>query len=329
MNNRFRKIKACTIIGIFLFSIMLAIAPNTMAKDTSDDQASELIGANSVVNVDWTNSDEGEIAIKPFTDTSRYSLTVTYQVNKMTLGGGIYSLLVGRNVPIKLELLYYPDWSNVDLFENTITATLPSTFGDPTEYKTTLFVSVDDDAPAFARDKIRLKVTIDDISIVSGIEKIFELGLRADYVPRLQLTPQTQQVKIGPMDISEVPIKVTNMGNGQTNAQFDVLNEPEGWQVVVTDNLVLDPGETGTIFLTATPPKGMGYHDDYATIKIRYSAPWSNDPTIGREYNESITIAFESRGISVIGIEIVLPIIILIIVAIFVVYLFIKKMQGK
>ena len=80
--------------------------------------------------------------------------------------------------------------------------------------------------------------------------------------------------------------------------------------------------------LTVKPPKGFGYHDDYEGFIIEYTPAWADNPE-KRGITQQVSIAIESRGISVIGIEAVLPIIVLIILLIFVVYYLIKRFRRK
>ena len=103
---------------------------------------------------------------------------------------------------------------------------------------------------------------------------------------------------------------------------------PDDWIAVVTDSITVERGEKGTAYVTVKPPKGFGYHDDDASIRVKMTPAYADDPTV-RGASEPVTLVVESRGISVIGIEVVLPIIVVIILAIVAIYWFIKRMQRK
>jgi hypothetical protein len=130
------------------------------------------------------------------------------------------------------------------------------------------------------------------------------------------------------MDTAEIPIRVINLGNARTDAKFKVKNVPKGWIAIVTDKIILETQQTDNIFLTVKPPKGFGYHDEYETIVIEYIPTWAEDVSV-RGVTEQITVAVESRGISVIGIEVVVPIIVLLILILFAVYYVYKQMKRK
>jgi hypothetical protein len=253
---------------------------------------------------------------------------VIYEVTQGPVGKLLYqTLYVGRAININLEIVDYPEWSEAYIVYGTITTKLPREDTTYTHQKT-IMISVDENAPAFRNGVIRVKVTVPDEGMVEGFEQILELPFKPDYLGMLKVSPNTQHKKIGPMDTAEIPISVTNLGNGKTKVEFSIKNVPDNWLAIVTDHIILEPGQSGTVFLTVKPPKGFGYHDDYEGFVIEYTPAWAEDINITGE-TEHVSLAVESRGISVIGIEVILPIIILIVLVIVAIYYFIKKMQKK
>ena len=165
--------------------------------------------------------------------------------------------------------------------------------------------------------------------MIEKFDSVVELQIKPDYAPKLNVIAEPQNIMIGPMDTATIPLKVTNLGNGETKVSFIVPNPPVGWMTIVTDQIILAPDQTESVYLTVKPPKGFGYHDDSVTLIIEYTPAWSEDIT-QKGVTEQVSVAVESRGISVIGIEVVLPIIILILVVIFFAYYYLfKKMRRK
>ena len=168
--------------------------------------------------------------------------------------------------------------------------------------------------------------------MIDGTSKEVEIAFSAGYIPLVYHEFLEGQNKIiGPMDTAEFPIDIINMGNARTEVVFEIKNVPDGWSAIITDDILVEEGEgsKSTVYLTVKPPKGFGYHDDTASILVKYT-PWmaENPQFIGN--SKSINVLVESRGFSVIGIEIViLPIIIIIVVLLLLYNFVIKKRLRK
>ncbi len=333
MMKKSSKVKTSLVLVILLFSIFMIIIPTTSAEETTADQTQQggLISFAHVVNVLWTNSQNATLAIKPFEESRSYDLTITHSLARGPFGGSLYQVFyAGRTLDMKIRINGYPnEWSTVTAFTDTIKLTLPT--GDPTQikqYSYQLLISVDDEAPAFRRGEIRLGIFIEKFGIIQEYDQEITLEINPDYAPKLNVIAEMQHKVIGPMDTASIPIKVTNLGNGESKIYFDVPTIPKDWTVLVTDQITLAPDQTETVFLTAKPPKSFGYHDDTFTFKVEYYPAWSTNPKITGT-TEQITVSIESRGISLIGGEIILPILILIIIIIWFIYYYFKKYKSK
>jgi hypothetical protein len=84
-------------------------------------------------------------------------------------------------------------------------------------------------------------------------------------------------------------------------------------------------GSKGTAYLTVRPPKGFGYHDDTAGIIVQMT-PARAEKTDDQGVSERISVLVESRGFSIIGLEmIVLPIIVILVIIFLIYYFLIRK----
>ena len=330
MKKNFKTVKASITLGILLVSIFMVLGPIASADET--DAKGGLISINHSVNVKWANqANASGIAIKPLQGSQPYELTINHKLTKGPLGGAIYSFFyAGQKVDMKVTIEDYPrEWSEVTAFSNTLDLSLPEKVLDPSDpLSYTVYISVFDNAPAMQEGKISLRITIPKMGIIGEYDKVIEIPFKADYLPKLQVLAETQQKNIGPMDTTQIPIKVNNLGNGETIVKFNIPDIPEGWRALVTDQVILEPDQTETVFLNVKPPKGFGYHDDVYTFKVEYTPVWSIDQSLKGETSQ-VTISVESRGVSLIGSEVILPIIILLIVVIYLIYYFIKKYRRE
>lgn len=317
-----KNIKTMAIIGIVLFSVFAATVPTA--------SAGKLVGLSTLVNVTW--GDQVDSAIVPRQDLVKLDLNINFSVAKgWFLAGFVYNFYIGRQVNIKLEILETPTWCEASLSQGTLTTNLPSDITDPRNIPTKMVISVDPDAPAFAQGSIRVKATVEKIGAIDGFEQSFDLPIQPDYLPLVQPElPDTNTKRIGPMDTAVFPIEITNLGNARTKVFLEVSHAPDDWIAVVTDTIILDEseGSKNTAYLTVRPPKGFGYHDDDASIKVKITPAYADDTTLQGNV-ETLTVIVESRGISFIGAEVIFPIIILVIVLLVIIYLVIKRSKEK
>ena len=325
MMKNFRSVKASLIMGILLLSLFVAAAAPISAANGG------IFGFSQAVTLNWNTANQTMI-IDPFGGTKSYDLKLTYSVSKGGSFGGLYYaiFLAGRQANIKLTKADGPNWATITIPSQTYQMKLPQNVDEtPTPLIVSIQMSVDETAPAGSPAQIGIEVTVDPIGPVPKFDNVAQLDITPSYLGKLSSVAGQNSVQIGPMDQASIPIQVTNQGNGQTIAQFKIISDiPNGWSVLVTDQVTLNPKETGTVYLTAIPPKGFGYHDDQATFVIEYTPIFSNNPSYSGE-PQTLTIAIQSRGVSIIGIEVILPIIILIVVVLFLIYLFIKRIRGK
>lgn len=332
MKKKLSIVKTSIILVILLFSIFIIISPVNSADETTTDlnQEGGLIAFNHVVNAYWTNQQNATMEIKPFTETRNYDITFSHSLSYGPFGRSLYQVFyAGQIVYMKVQIKSYPsEWAQVTAFTDTIQLKLPTFLSDVNQYQYTIAISVDDRAPAFTRGTIVLGVSIEARGIIKSYDQDLQLAINPSYAPKLNVIADIQSKIMGPMDIGTIPIKVTNLGNGESKVYFSVANIPVGWTVLVTDQVTLSPDQTETVYMTVKPPRSFGYHDDVNTFRIEYYPAWSTDPSI-KGTTEQITVAIESRGISLIGGELVLPILILIIVIIIILFYYFKKIKQK
>jgi hypothetical protein len=322
MSKNFKSVKASLIMGILLVSVFAAMVPTT--------SAGKIIALSGLVDVNWT---QDVAPIIPTRGRQSVPLTITYTVSAGAIfASAIYTLLQGRQATIHLEVIAKPDWCSISLDTSTVSMILPEKPGVPASKDITATISVTDDAPAFDQGVITIRATADAVGPIDGYTKDFDLKLQPDYLALINPQPLESNTKtIGPTDKAVFPFEIMNMGNAPTKVYIEIVYIPDGWTASVTDSVTLDAekGSKATAYLTVYPPKGFGYHDDKATVKLQLTPAYAQGTEIKGE-PEPLTFTIESRGVSLIGIEVALPIILIILVIIIVIYMFfIKKYLRK
>ncbi len=316
MKKNFKSIKATIIMGLLLISMFVAIAPSTSAAILYSLQSY----VNAEYDVDITN-----IPIIPRGTGKAFTINITYGV---TVSGGIFNLIGtfmreihrGRVVTIKIDTFEYPEWASVSISQEP-TATVDDI---PQTYKATVTVKVDEDAPAFGKGDIKIRITIPKVGLIDGTQKEIEIPFSAGYLPIVDHRFVEGQNKIiGPMDTAVFPIDIINLGNARTKVSFELISIPEGWAAIIADYVFIEEGEgsKAKVYLTIKPPKGFGYHDETKNIVVEYIPRMAERPEF-EGVEGTISVLVESRGFSVIGIEVVLLPLIMIIVIIYLLYHF-------
>jgi hypothetical protein len=230
-------------------------------------------------------------------------ITVSHTITHGVFGQGVLAAYSGRNIVINVEVIETPSWVTATIGQGTLATIVQP--GQTTYVNTTLSLQVADNAPAFDLGYIKLRATARKAGLIAGYEQNFTLTFVPDYKPLIQPAYlETNTKSIGPMDTAVFPIEVTNLGNARTVVLLNVVSAPEGWNAIVTDQLILEEGtgSKSTAYLVVKPPKNFGYHNDERTITI------SMQPVKYDDYSkkgEVTTASFlvESRGFSTPGFE--------------------------
>ena len=331
MSEKFKAIKATLLVGIFLLSALLVVAPSSTAADTKE---TGLINLSSSVSVNWS-SDKSEEVIEPRGTPQKLQISVKYYVASGGTLGGFDELAerayYGSHIYVHLELIKEEQY---DWLEASLSDYDPDfIIGDhlPETKTVELTVTLDEDAPGYLTGEIKIKATVKTLSklIVPnliGFEKTFGLKFTPAY--RALVDPQVQGSNtkvIGPTDTAVFPIDVENKGNERTTVFFTIDNVPSGWTAIISDSITLDVNEKSTVYLSVQPPKGFGYHYDIETISVTVTPARANKLT-ETGASRPVTVQIESRGLSFVGAEVILlPIILILAVAIILFYYFIYK----
>ena len=114
---------------------------------------------------------------------------------------------------------------------------------------------------------------------------------------------------------------------------FDIKNVPEEWSAEIRDAIIIgeEKGTKQTVYLTVIPSKGLGYHYDEAEINVTII------PTFDGQEERSgkpiyATFLIQNRGLSLVGIEVILLyLIIIILIVLIIIFIFrnLNKIKKK
>jgi hypothetical protein len=243
-------------------------------------------------------------------------------------GTGLYKGYKGESALIDLYVLDYPPWSSV-ILERTL---IEKNISERVEASTSLFLHVDEDAPAFTDGIIRVGVEISGLGLLRDAYKEFNLTFKPAFFPIIKTDlPEMNTKRINPNSEATFPIEIENAGNGETKVFFKVINLPNDWSATILDSITLGEikGSKDIAYLTIVPSRSAGYHYDEANIVVEILPAFADNIEIkGKPIYANFLI--QNRGLSTTGFELFIPvgIVILIILAVVGSY-FIKNLKKK
>jgi len=214
----------------------------------------------------------------PFSEFLMIPFNISYWTTWGIFGRLINFILGGSRIDINLEVFNIPEWCNVYLPTDSITYFIPLKPNIKYTKEIVLAVSVNMDAPAYEEFSLMLEAKIYDrlvgpfgfITLLSPASKNVNFSLTPDYLALIDLyTPEGTDIETPPLIEKKFPIEVTNLGNGKTIVEFEVLEEPPGFNTYFDPvNLTLDIKEEKIINLMITAPSDFS---GYETITIGYT----------------------------------------------------------
>jgi len=318
--NKYLKIRTTFIFSLIFISCFTLFISHCEARDPS---------YNAFVDVSVTWSDNlTEEPIVPRDEIVELELTIIMEI--FTGEGFGAGLLIGYSDNIALIDLYileYPPWSSVTLERNLIVTNI----SEREEASISLFLHIDENAPAFTSGLIKIGVDIKDLGFIIGVYEEFNLTFKPAFFPIIKTDlPEMNTKKINPSSEATFPIEIENAGNGETKVFFKVLNLPADWAASISDSIILGEsiGSKGTAYLTIIPSRSIGYHYDEANIVVEILPTFAEDINIkGKPIYANFLV--QNRGFSTTGFEFYLPIGIIIFIILLIIVLFFRKNHKK
>jgi hypothetical protein len=324
MLKNYKKLKSTILFSLILISVFISIGPITSTA------REKLYNARFTIDITWKNEDIQKPII-PRDELKEIEINVTLRVDTgETFGQGAFEKYNSQNRwygVIELEILDKPPWCNVVLESQKVV----TPFGRVGSTNTSIFIIIDEDAPAYGAGFIKIKARAKDVGLIEGNVKEYTLDFLPSFNPLLKINlPEANTKRVDPTENAVFPIEIENIGNARTKIFFEVEEVPEGWMATVTDEIILKEmkGSKETAYLTVIPPKDAGYHYDEANIKVKMIPTRAeNIEDTGDYMYASFTV--QNRGLSTYGSEQVLFIGIILFIILIVILLIFKQIKKR
>jgi len=307
MNRSFRKVKACIILSIFLFSVLAAFLPSSSAGIINYESDIELL-------YDASAATEG---IEPLQGAIAIPIWVRYKVSGIFPRPAQWLSDRGMTGKIDLTVGQTESWVTATLTSYTLNPELSTTWqtigGDSPKYF--IMISFTEEAPAIAEVKIPLTIYANEIS-VAGItirEKTInaEISFKPQFIPIIDVKPKKTYTEVAPGEVAVFDLELENLGNGKTEFEFQVKSKPDGWTASIVSKTFVDSYRSGNnikhVTLQITPPYGFGYHNEQEDIIIKITARYfgesgaDNESYQAKSYDYRFTV--RNKGFSAPGFE--------------------------
>lgn len=231
-------------------------------------------------------------------------------------------------IDLEIDNATLPDFVSASLSRNQVSVDICQELVRAKE-QVVLIVNVDETAPAFLDFNVKLKATARattsrfKLVTIDSITSYAEVRMQPNYVPFISITePEGNQFNVSSNSITNIPINITNLGNGPTLITFEIIDEPKDWALHIRESVELSVGEKTTENLTV---KTDNNPNQRYTIQLKLTPSYYHDPTLtGDNYTLNFTVTSKGSVTEDINIGLIL-LIILIPVILFVVFIYYKS----
>lgn len=304
MNNIGRSYKILFIFLILLISLILC---NTSSMAGPIDDAFKSQGK---FKIDYDTEYVRNNPVVPFDSPYEIPITISHRVV-----GPYAEMEVERytsqndelNARIHVEIFDCPAWCKASIIPDFVVIDLSA---DWSTANATIYLTVDENAPAFKNDVIKLKLWGDSIGLgtITIPEDIQQVEILTGFAPIIKFsTPSGTAKTVQPGETTYFDVELENYGNGKTVVLCDPVNVPKGWTVEVQDSILLGSEKLGDnpkkiLRFTVYPPDSFGYHEERKVIQYSLIPTFFNDSSVRGEELE-LSFVVQSRGFSTPGFE--------------------------
>jgi hypothetical protein len=261
-------IRKCLVVGIILLFVGTGTIPSTAkpipVTANTVPHPGNFFGLNSNIIISW-DANETKEPIIPRGPLRTLHLNVMFWVTRGILGRLINDLLNGHLVIMKVLIVDKPEWCTATISQETLSFPIPRNENTYYIEYTTFSVQVADDAPAFKFFPVTIQATMEPLhgpfglfTVMQGTTQIVNVTFTVGYKPLIMPhLPQGDIIKTPPLIQVELPIGITNLGNGKTIVQNEVVNYLNGWTVTLPAQVVLEVDEYKEMNLSIIAPSNF------------------------------------------------------------------------
>jgi hypothetical protein len=244
-----KKITIAAVMIIFFSIIFSSVALSSEIKKDEKSTGLDIttsFTSHPMMQIDFDKDATGKDII-PRSELHKIPLEVYYQIT------GIFSkwhalIFKDRMIEVKLSIIGKPEWCTAYLDITDLLFGLKTNWSVP--QNATLLVGVNEKAPASYMGKITITATS---SSINGLifTKVSEGNITVDipflvgYLPIIAYELETTYIEIPPLNVTRIPIKITNFGNGRTSISVEVKNLSDKCTVNYTEIIILDSPVSG------------------------------------------------------------------------------------
>ena len=290
------------VVIIILLSMLFSPAVLSSETNTADAnggfEIKALLASSSSINLAYDEESTKE-AVIPNADPIEIPINVSsYQIVGL-LAGLHTKIYKNREIQITLTIVEKPDWCEANLAESNLSTT-PGTQEPQT---TILTVSVNENAPALTERIVKIQATCSKIkgllgivTKVTGCNETFDIPFTVGYLPLINVEFNFTSKEIPPLNVTTIPVNITNLGNGKTTVKIEVENESGNYTLDYPDNVILDSQISGgdykkQIEIEIQPYKNFTLEE----IKIKFTPHYTGDLEL-KGQTITTTLTLENDG---------------------------------
>ncbi|UCF12980.1 MAG: hypothetical protein JSW06_01660 [Thermoplasmatales archaeon] len=218
------------------------------------------IGGDIFITVDPDAISE---PIEPLSGYRLVPVNVSYAIRGL-LAGKLLPIIKKRcsHMPIYLSIKNRSEWADAIILPDIVYPEIS------TEYKsdtTNLFISiVNKSAFAFTGGYIlieaKTKPLLGPLGLITWInprQEVSQVGFIPDYYPLISVTPENDTIETPPGEPVELPITIKNLGNAITRIDFDKLEYPDDWGVLIPSIITLTINQEIQVSLVLRSPQNF------------------------------------------------------------------------
>lgn len=337
----YKKIAVVTITILFLSLVFSATAFSSEINEAEQNTSlgfKSIFSSFSIINIGFDEEAVSEYII-PLDKEYEIPLKIYYQI--FGIFANWHALRYqNRLMEIKLSIAEKPEWCTAKITPSDVDLKIMANFDDPATANVSLFIQVNEEAPAFVQGTITIEASVPAIKGFFGITtKITECKVYTDipfvvgYIPIISLETEFNSKEISPLDVTKIPINITNFGNGPTEVLIEIEEIPEKWNIsypekILVGSPVLGEDNEAEIVIDVRPYKHFSHELINISFTPRYFAGVSGFE--GSTYVLGISLKNdgslkEKNGFEINAILLVVVIVVIVLILVFAIILKRKK----
>lgn len=263
--GRYQCLRKCFSVGIIILYIGTCLIPSTAKSIVStaniEPRPVNFFGLKSNIEISWDANDTEE----PLTHRGgirTVDMNLSFWVTWGIFGRLINYLNQNRVVNMKMSIVDTPEWCSASLSEYSIEFLMPKKENTKSVVTDLLYLYVSEDAPAFELFPIAIQATMEPldglfglITVMQGTVQVVNITFTVAYRPLIKIDfPEGIDIEVPPLVQVELPIGITNLGNGRTIVINELVYFPSDWIVTLPSQVTLETYEYKEINLTIIAP---------------------------------------------------------------------------